>query len=125
MRKTSCLLMLLLGCGGEPVVDATTAEGLTLYPAAGSAQELHILPSDTALPTYGPIGGGGTWAPNREHYAYRNPVGVACTVPCTTYKLVVVLPGCGGQPSSLQAFMKTARDQGFHVIGLDYPNPCG
>lgn len=124
MRKTLGLLVVLAACGGVDDLDATTDE-LTFYPAPGSPQEFHILPSDTSLPTYGPIGAGGTWAPNRLHYAYRNAVGAACLSPCTTYKLVVVLPGCSGSPSAMQAFMTTARNQGFHVIGLDYPNPCG
>ncbi|HKA87782.1 MAG TPA: hypothetical protein VKE22_08965 [Haliangiales bacterium] len=101
-----------------------------MVPVPGASLHWTVAPSSTSLPGYGPIGDsatwGATWAPNRDHHVYRGPVSQYCLLPCVpTDRLVVFLPGCGGQPAGYTAFLDTAYGQGYHVIGLDYPNPCG
>lgn len=48
-------------------------------------------------------------------YAPTNPKG----------KLLIALPGSGAKPSGMTAFMEVAEGEGYHVIGLPYPNTRG
>lgn len=99
--------------------DADTDAGDDDSPSPDEPQHWAIFPSDTSLPGLGPIGAGGDWAPDREHQVYRPAVGAE------PGGLVVFLPGCGGAPDGYTDFLETAQGQGYHVIGLDYPNICG
>ena len=110
------------------------------YPSPVVPQHWPIRPSWTSgylpAPDDGPIGsysgyanagtdGKNTYAPNRYHQAYRPSALVFCANPpfCLPKRLVVFIPGHTFQPSDYTAFLETARDAGFYVIGLDYPNP--
>lgn len=54
---------------------------------------------------------------NDDQYCYApaNPIG----------KLLVALPGSGAKPLSMAPFMEVAQGEGYHVIGLSYPNERG
>jgi pimeloyl-ACP methyl ester carboxylesterase len=124
---TACLC--LFGCAAEAPDSEVGAEGLTVYPSPGATIHWTVKPSNTLLPGSGPIGDsalwGALWAPDFDHHIYRGPVSQFCVQPCVpTERLVVFLSGCGGQPAGYTAFMETAFNQGYHVIGLDYPDPC-
>jgi pimeloyl-ACP methyl ester carboxylesterase len=90
--------------------------------------DLTVSPSDTSIPgsTYGPIGDPAKkWSPNNGHIVHRPPWLCPTTTACNPKDLLVVfLPGCGGKPDGYQDFLTTAGSEGYHVIGLDYPNPC-
>jgi hypothetical protein len=121
-----------------PALAGAQAE---IFPSPGSPQHFQVRPSSTSEylppPDDGPIGdysgypspgtdGKNTYAPNRYHQVYRPANGLRyCPSPilCLPRRLVVFLPGHTFQPSDYTAFLETARDQGFYVIGLDYPNP--
>jgi hypothetical protein len=112
-----------------------------VYPSPTFAQHFSVRPASTSgylpAPDDGPIGdysgyvspgadGKNTYAPNRFHQVYRPAVGLTyCPIPpfCPPKRLVVFIPGHTFEPSDYTAFLETARDAGFYVIGLDYPNP--
>ena len=126
---THGLLLVMLaasGCnaaGAESDFTGTLAEDFVVYPSPAVPQEFHIPPSTTSPSTYEPIGAtNGKWDPDRDHYVYRPAIGVTTQPP--PWRLVLFLPGCGGAPAGYTTIMQVARDQGYHVIGLDYPDPC-
>lgn len=92
-----------LACGGG---SSTTATSST--PAPGTAPVHVVAPNttDPAITTY--LAPHHAWAPNPAAAA-RN-------------RLFVFLPGTGGQPAFQQLILQTGSDQGYHAIGLMYPN---
>ncbi len=98
MQKTSLFLCCLLGIACSKTTSTTPAPGV---------QEYIVTPgqTDPAIDSY-----------NNPHYAYyasgRSPKNA----------VVVFLPGTGAEPKNYRAFVQKAADQGYHTIGLMYPN---
>ncbi len=90
--RFSLLLLLLLGFTGA---------------AFAQRQSLYVPPRDTdpAISTN-----------LQSHYCVLNPA-----VPRKN-RLFVFLPGTGGTPVGYNLVCDAAADQGFHVVGLNYPN---
>jgi len=88
----------LAACGGDAAGP----------PAVGTIVEHRVRPSETS----GAITG---W--DDEHYAWiaRSTVGRAG-------RLLVLLPGTGGQPSHAQLVAREAAKEGYRVVGLMYPD---
>jgi hypothetical protein len=130
--RHALLLLAFLGCA--PAMDdvndepASDPSALTVYPSPSVPRHFTILPSATSgllpVPDQGAIGAGtnDNYRPNRGHEVYRPAMGI-CAMPCPTHKLVLFIPGHNSTPQGLTEFLQVARDQGFHVIGIDYPNP--
>jgi hypothetical protein len=94
-------ILILLGCIG--IVSA--AQPAAAQPAVTHVSHiLHFtLHSDGSIPV----------EPNAMDFAERtNPSG----------PLLLFLPATGSRPAEYSAFLHTARDVGYHVLGLDYWN---
>ncbi|HKA90429.1 MAG TPA: hypothetical protein VKE22_22360 [Haliangiales bacterium] len=126
--RHALLLLAILGCAPAAEDDlAVDSNALQVYPSPSVPWHFSILPSSTSgllpAPDDGPIGAGTNddYRPNRGHEVYRPAMG-PCLAPCS-HKLVLFIPGHNSTPVGLTAFLKVAADQGYHVIGIDYPNP--
>lgn len=136
MTRASLIACFLVACGmppepGEPDDTALEPEAIFATPLPCVGYHFQVRPRETSAPG-GPIignhgelwpgDGGDTYRPNRDHHVYRGRYGNPCTVPASP-RLVVFLPGHTQRPSDFPEFLGTAVAQGYHVIGLDYPNP--
>jgi pimeloyl-ACP methyl ester carboxylesterase len=106
MRSAAAALSLLaaLACGGSGGSGGTTG-GST---GSGSAVAHSILPAatDPAIQTY-----------PQAHLTLTPDPGAAAK-----HRLFVFLPGTGGQPAYQQLVLQTGSAQGYHAVGLMYPN---
>jgi hypothetical protein len=116
-------LTLLCAC----MTDLEEPESAALASAVVSV--FTVLPSATSLPGSEPIGApnndgvdqcAANERPNRGHWLYYSSFHT--DDPNVPQKLLVFLAGHGELPQSYPDFIQAARDQGYYVIALDYPN---
>lgn len=98
-------LVLALACGGGGTDSAPTG-GTTTLPTPAPIRSISPAATDPAISTY------------LQHHLAEAP---ASGTPAK-HRLFVFLPGTGGQPAYQQLVLQTGSAQGYHAIGLMYPN---